>query len=1019
LDLRKYKVDKGMTAKLLMLKSILKYPSTKCTPFNWWWYNYGWWPGYGGMPESPLYTCVTETLYMEQASKLITIYGPPNDVKFEGLAYTTCPSQTPIRLFSNYRIDSVSVRNPGVTKVNSDWYYNPYNAFGFDFYNHYSGIKKDSLILYYIHHDFCQDKYDQPIVINPEYKVDTTVALQGFSSYPKVNGFPMVCRSNNITDGVKLSLSSIFYPLITIDRIFVNNDPGNQVIGGHLDSPPPWYFNPAYINYDRGKDTMLNIFYQYFDGIGCPWKKTMQVMVYDTLRPNFTYANICNGDTTTFNNTYTAIGNVSRDSTITWDFGDYTPTTNSNKTKHFYREPGKYPLKMTITSNVGCISRMDSTIIYGDRTNVDFYVKNHVANTGDPNAQITFYNQTVAAKTATSDTIAVAKYTWDFGDNLAGPPIYSPKFIYAYPKAGLYHVKLTAIMENGCTESDTIPIPIFPFVFVTNQTPRLYDFEDGPDGWLASNSFKRGHNSTWAYDTIGYSLADSVRWELDRAWRTSSLDTAPQVAWVESPCFNIDSLRYPMLTMDMFESVEKGLDGVTVQYTDNDGITWSTLGEVNHNVAWYDCEQILSKPAAPKDTATLSDPAFGWSKNMAHWQNVRYPLEDVIEKINADKHPFPCVRFRVKYTTNGSNPPNTTFKGFAFDNFDVTWRKNILLVEQFTNTAFDPTDEKNEFAWLDAFLSAYRDGAVAINYHPWIKNTEDTLFGINRADISARASEYGILFSPKTILDGYYESGTPANQASDTINRYAASVSLRDPGFDIHDVGIQQAGDSLVISAGITKLKAQLTPIKETTTGAHYSQDCVVRMAIVQKEMPLNGIDYKNVLIELLPNGEGNTVATIPESVPVGADMEVTSAWKPAVTTVGNHFRLIVYVQGKAGLSLVQQVWYKDIPDALVPQVTIVPSVKSVNSKSSGSVKVYPSPVSDILYVKFDEKAPARTQWQMVNMAGLVVLNGQLEADTQLFRINVYSLSDGVYLFKTIDADNGAIKTYKVLVQKN
>jgi len=1004
LDLKKYKVKKGFTKRMLTLKSIIEYFSISCRttyPCGWLYFC------------PPVLTCDSVPVLMEHASKLITIYGPPDNVNLIGLVDTICPSQNPIRLFSNYPIESIEGDGVSSSTTNGplDWYYKPFDAFGFDFNKINPSEKKlGHLKLHYTHDSNCPDTYEDSVVIKTNYKVDTTGYLKGF---PKT-----LCRSNK-------NNPIILSPTLTVNNIKVEVDTvpkfrdGNVIYYNDHTDTPDWRFKLANIDYKGfDKDTTLNIIYQYYDGNGCPWVNKIPVIVYDTLRPNFTYTDICNGKTTTFTNTSRAIaGTIGHDSTIIWNFGDYTPISNANTVKHLYREPGKYPLKMLVTSNVGCTSQLDSTIIYGDKTTVDFSVTNHVANTGDPNAQITFHNKSIVAKTATSDTIAVSRYDWNFDDGIASPPIYSPDFIYAYQNAGLYYVKLTATMENGCTESDTIPIPIFPFVNVTNQTPRLYDFESGTQDWLTSGSFKRGQNSTWNYNIIGTALADSVHAESDWAWLTSSIDSAQQVAWVESPCFNIDSLTYPMLNLDIFESVEKGLDGASVQYTYDDGISWHTLGNFNKDIAWYDCEQIQSKPAALTDTANLrTDDGFGWSGNIAKWQNLRYPLEEIKEKMNLNNHPFPCVRFRVKYTTNGSNAPLTTFKGFAFDNFDVTWRKKVMLVEQFTNTVFDATSEQTEFNWLDKYLANYKDGAVAINYHPWISGKVDTLFGINRADISARASEYGILYRPKTILDGYYQSEPPADS---TIHHYSAPSSLQDPGFDIHNVDMQIVKDSLVISAGILKLKEQLTPIKETTTSAHYSQDCLVRMAIVQKEMPLNGVDYKNVLIELLPNGEGNTVATIPESIHVGGDTKVISSWKPSVTTVGNHFRLIVYVQSVAGLAKVQQVWYKDIPDALVPQVTKSPMIKSVNSKSSLSVKVYPTPVSDILYVKFDEKAPARSQWQIVNMAGSVVLFGQLEADTQLFCINVSNLSDGVYLLKTTDAVNGTVNTYKVLVEKN
>jgi hypothetical protein len=926
-------------------------------------------------------------------SKPITIYTPVADADFLNLSHNICPSIDSVSLISNYKIENVSGYGISSSINGSEWYFKPSVA------DKYKDSNNNVFLTLNYYDGHCYSSTVDSININRTYGVDSTGFLQNFATYYCHNDGKVILTPTNTVDTL---YTENYFKKIADNSVYQKSD--DKV----------WYFDPTKVTYPQSKvgDTLFNIYYNYYDKKGCPWTKKYLITIFDTIRPNLECLNVCNGETTIFKNKSQVYG-FSKDSTIKWDFGDASYAYLDSVT-HFYSKPEKYPLKMTVTSTKGCTSVLDSAIIYGDQTKIDFGVTNHVSNAGNDYA-ITFHNKTKAA-----DYNPVIKYQWDFDDGLTSPPIFLDDFVYAYPEANLYHVKLITTMSNGCVESDTIPIPIFPYVNVTDQTPHIYDFEKGTQGWLSSKDFDRGQNSTWRYGALS-SMTDSVHSSINLGWATSleyaeQADSVPQVSWIESPCFNIDSLKYPMLTMDMFESIEKGLDGATVQYTIDDGVVWNTLGKLNPDIAWYDCEPIQSRPASTKDTAQISDESFGWSKNLKKWQNVRYPLEGIIETMLTRNHPFPCVRFRVKYTSNGSNDPQSKFTGFAFDNFNVTWRKRVLLAEQFTNTIDDASGEQDEFRWLDTFLKVYRDGAVAINYHPWINNTTDSLYDINPSDISARASEYGILFRPKTVLDGFYESEPPAKAL---INHYASSLTLQDPGFDIHNVNMQLVNGSLAISAGILKLKEQLTPIEGTLKGAHYSQDCVVRIAIVQKEMTVNNINYNNVLIELLPNGEGNTVATIPESASVGNDTRISGAWTPQITTVDKKFRLIIFVQGMAGLARVQQVWYKDIPDALVPKVTKAPSIKSENTKSSVAAKVYPTPANDLLFVQFDEKMPVRTKWQIINMAGVVTLDGQLEEDCRLFSINVSHLADGVYLLKTTDAVTGQVNIYKVLVQKD
>jgi hypothetical protein len=267
--------------------------------------------------------------------------------------------------------------------------------------------------------------------------------------------------------------------------------------------------------------------------------------------------------------------------------------------------------------------------------------------------------------------------------------------------------------------------------------------------------------------------------------------------------------------------------------------------------------------------------------------------------------------------------------------------------------------------------------------------------------------EYGATMAQLTMVDGIYRC--LANSEVEAKSYYKERT-LTDIGFDI-DVTHTVNGDNLEISADITKLKEDLL-----TPG---SDKCVVRMAIVQLSIEHDGESYKNVVVELLPNGEGNVVATIPADFPANETMTVTGTWTPSetnITTKGNEFRLVVYVQGIWGVDEIHQVWFED--SIAVPDNTAKTALETEKSGSSNSFSIYPSPVKEKLNINWYETLENPVRWKLVSMSGTVVKEGTTAAGEIHQEIETYQLNKGIYLLLTEDLSSLEVDQRKILIVK-
>ena len=135
--------------------------------------------------------------------------------------------------------------------------------------------------------------------------------------------------------------------------------------------------------------------------------------------------------------------------TYSWSFGDGNTSTATSPT-NVYAASGTYTVKLVVTSNNGCKDSVSQTVTVYPKPTPGFTV-NTAAQCVNGNS-FTFTNtSTISAGTMT--------YSWSFGDGNTSTAT-SPTNVYA--ASGTYTVKLVVTSNNGCKDSVSQSVTVYP-----------------------------------------------------------------------------------------------------------------------------------------------------------------------------------------------------------------------------------------------------------------------------------------------------------------------------------------------------------------------------------------------------------------------------------------------------------------------------------------------------------------------------------------------------------------------------
>lgn len=175
---------------------------------------------------------------------------------------------------------------------------------------------------------------------------------------------------------------------------------------------------------------------------GCVGAITQNITVHPLPQPAFLDTNVCLNDPTVFTDQSTiASGSIN---TWAWNFGNGNGS-NQQSPAYTYPAAGTYTVTLVTTSAFGCVDSIAKQITVYPNPTAAF-----VADDVDGCAPhcVNFTNQ------STVSSGIVSAWEWDFGDTSGVSNSQNPQHCFEDPTT--YNVTLTAITNNGCTNTVTL-----------------------------------------------------------------------------------------------------------------------------------------------------------------------------------------------------------------------------------------------------------------------------------------------------------------------------------------------------------------------------------------------------------------------------------------------------------------------------------------------------------------------------------------------------------------------------------
>jgi len=176
--------------------------------------------------------------------------------------------------------------------------------------------------------------------------------------------------------------------------------------------------------------------------------------------------------------------------------------------------------------------------------------------------------------------------------------------------------------------------------------PYFNNFETDTSGWMALPATL----TNWEYGTPAYgfttgAFSGQLCWDINLTTPYAS----NALAVLQSPSFDLSQAVSPYLTFALNCAAERGWDGLRMEYSINNGTTWTVLGTVGDTLGrnWYTDSQLNSSNL----------PA--WDGNFGQWIHPRYRITFLAGN--------PSVRFRFIFTSDAS----VNQDGVSIDDFRI------------------------------------------------------------------------------------------------------------------------------------------------------------------------------------------------------------------------------------------------------------------------------------------------------------------------------------------------------------
>lgn len=209
---------------------------------------------------------------------------------------------------------------------------------------------------------------------------------------------------------------------------------------------------------------------------------------------------------------------------------------------------------------------------------------------------------------------------------------------------GTYNIlAYTAVVGDADLTNDTLRGNVTNIPTIAT-LPHNQNFESNNGIWTSG-----GTSSSWAWGTPTGGVINSAA-SGQRAWVTSLSGTYnnDEDSYLQMPCLNFTGVQNATLSFSIQYDTEDTYDGVNVQYSINNGLTWQVLGTVGSGTNWYTSSSVSSS----------NGPVWDGLSN--GWVRASHPLTVLNNQAS--------VRLRFVFTSDIS----ANQEGVAIDSVQIT-----------------------------------------------------------------------------------------------------------------------------------------------------------------------------------------------------------------------------------------------------------------------------------------------------------------------------------------------------------
>lgn len=217
---------------------------------------------------------------------------------------------------------------------------------------------------------------------------------------------------------------------------------------------------------------------------GCQSTGTQQIEIYKLPEPNFGFTEVCFGDSTPLHDSSTTLSGVV--DTWSWDFGDGQTSSAQNPT-HLFPDDTVYPVKLLVTSTLGCTDSITKTVETSDLPVVDFVFDNVCQK----------FSATFHDSSTSGNGSALVSRVWDIYDD-GTPESTLPVYTQLFNQHDTVPVQLLVTDAIGCSDSLVKDLLVFPepeagFVFINVCLGEPVYFFD-------TSNIATGLNTQWTWE---------------------------------------------------------------------------------------------------------------------------------------------------------------------------------------------------------------------------------------------------------------------------------------------------------------------------------------------------------------------------------------------------------------------------------------------------------------------------------------------------------------------------------------